>query len=65
MDSIPKQQGKERTKTCHDFSPRRLERNRWARKRHRESKIAVLNALWHLAAPSSRPKRSSPRPKTR
>jgi len=47
-------QGKERTKYCHDFSPRRLKRNRWARKRYREMKIAVLNALWHLAAPASR-----------
>ncbi len=37
---------------CVDFSEGAG--NRWIRRRHQEHKIAVLNALWHLAAPSSR-----------
>ncbi len=29
-------------------------RNRWQRKAHEEAKVAILNALWHLALPGSR-----------
>jgi hypothetical protein len=43
----------QRTKHCQDFSQRH--KNRWQRKAQREARIAVLNALWHLAARSSRP----------
>jgi len=41
-----------RKRSCTDFSKR--ERNRWQRKEYREAKIAVLNAMWHLADPQSR-----------
>ena len=43
-----------RGKHCTDYSERARRRNRWRRKAHRSHKINVLNALWHLADPSSR-----------
>lgn len=42
----------EHIKECSDFKKRT--RNKWKRKRYQEHKIAVLNALWHLADPTSR-----------
>ena len=38
---------------CTDFT--HAAKNRWTRKAQQEAKIAVLNALWHLAHPSMRP----------
>jgi|GEM_PF-4997947 hypothetical protein len=42
-------EGNRRTKYCKDFSNR--DKNRWKKKAYIEHKIAVLNAMWHLADP--------------
>lgn len=43
--------GRKAKSSCIDFE--RGKKNRWTRKAHREHKISVLNALWHLAPATS------------